>query len=66
MLRKLLEATKASMEDGRELRELEACIKMPMIMEWKREINEWECYNSKCNPYEICIASKFTEHSGYP
>ncbi|KIM56201.1 hypothetical protein SCLCIDRAFT_29827 [Scleroderma citrinum Foug A] len=56
-LRKLLEATKASMEHDRELRELEACIEMQMITEWQREISEWECDNSKCNPYEICVAT---------
>ncbi|KIM65456.1 hypothetical protein SCLCIDRAFT_112881, partial [Scleroderma citrinum Foug A] len=56
-LQKLIEAMKASMEHDRELRELKACIEMPMITEWQREISKWECDNSKCNPYEICVAN---------
>ena len=52
---------KASMEHDTELTELEACIKMPMITEWQREIDEWECDNLKCNLYEIRVTSKFSE-----
>lgn len=54
------------MEHDRELRELEACIEMQMITEWQREISEWECDNSKCNPYEICVASKSSALLGHP
>ncbi|KIM63043.1 hypothetical protein SCLCIDRAFT_24604 [Scleroderma citrinum Foug A] len=56
-LRKLIEAMKASMEHDTELTELEACIKMPMITEWQREIDEWECDNLKCNLYEIRVTT---------
>ena len=49
------------MEHDTELTELEACIKMPMITEWQREIDEWECDNLKCNLYEIRVTSKFSE-----
>lgn len=61
--RKLIEATKAFMEHDKELNELEACIETAMIMEWRRELYEWECDNSKCNPYEICVASGFSPHT---
>ena len=37
-----------------------------MIAEWLKEISNWECDNSKCNPYEIRVASKFPEYLGHP